>query len=39
MMWQNLNLFPWRSVIDNVAFGLGDARRARNASATSARAR
>jgi NitT/TauT family transport system ATP-binding protein len=21
MMWQNLNLFPWRSVIDNVAFG------------------
>jgi len=22
MMWQSLNLFPWRSVIDNVAFGL-----------------
>lgn len=22
MMWQNLNLFPWRNVIDNVAFGL-----------------
>ncbi|AXK81454.1 ABC transporter ATP-binding protein [Pseudolabrys taiwanensis] len=22
MMWQHLNLFPWRSVIDNVAFGL-----------------
>ena len=22
MMWQNLNLFPWRSVLDNVAFGL-----------------
>jgi NitT/TauT family transport system ATP-binding protein len=22
MMWQTLNLFPWRSVIDNVAFGL-----------------
>jgi ABC-type nitrate/sulfonate/bicarbonate transport system ATPase subunit len=22
MMWQNLNLFPWRSIIDNVAFGL-----------------
>jgi NitT/TauT family transport system ATP-binding protein len=21
-MWQNLNLFPWRNVIDNVAFGL-----------------
>jgi NitT/TauT family transport system ATP-binding protein len=21
MMWQGLNLFPWRSVIDNVAFG------------------
>jgi NitT/TauT family transport system ATP-binding protein len=21
MMWQNLNLFPWRNVIDNVAFG------------------
>jgi NitT/TauT family transport system ATP-binding protein len=22
MVWQSLNLFPWRSVIDNVAFGL-----------------
>jgi NitT/TauT family transport system ATP-binding protein len=22
MMWQSLNLFPWRNVIDNVAFGL-----------------
>jgi NitT/TauT family transport system ATP-binding protein len=22
MVWQNLNLFPWRTVIDNVAFGL-----------------
>ena len=22
MVWQNGNLFPWRSVIDNVAFGL-----------------
>jgi NitT/TauT family transport system ATP-binding protein len=22
MVWQNLNLFPWRSVTDNVAFGL-----------------
>lgn len=22
MVWQNLNLFPWRSVINNVAFGL-----------------
>jgi NitT/TauT family transport system ATP-binding protein len=22
MVWQHLNLFPWRSVIDNVAFGL-----------------
>jgi NitT/TauT family transport system ATP-binding protein len=22
MMWQTLNLFPWRNVIDNVAFGL-----------------
>src|SRR3981189_1729025 len=21
MVWQNLNLFPWRSVIDHVAFG------------------
>jgi NitT/TauT family transport system ATP-binding protein len=21
MMWQNLHLFPWRNVIDNVAFG------------------
>jgi NitT/TauT family transport system ATP-binding protein len=32
MVWQNLNLFPWRSVIDNVAFGLemqGVPRRAR----------
>ena len=22
MVWQNFNLFPWRSVIDNIAFGL-----------------
>ena len=22
MVWQNLNLFPWRTVIDNIAFGL-----------------
>jgi NitT/TauT family transport system ATP-binding protein len=22
MVWQNLNLFPWRNVIDNVSFGL-----------------
>jgi NitT/TauT family transport system ATP-binding protein len=22
MVWQNLNLFPWRNVIDNIAFGL-----------------
>jgi NitT/TauT family transport system ATP-binding protein len=22
MVWQHLNLFPWRSVVDNVAFGL-----------------
>ena len=22
MVWQNLNLFPWRSVIDNIVFGL-----------------
>ena len=22
MVWQSLNLFPWRTVIDNVAFGL-----------------
>ncbi|HET9718155.1 MAG TPA: ABC transporter ATP-binding protein [Pseudolabrys sp.] len=22
MVWQTLNLFPWRSVIDNIAFGL-----------------
>src|SRR3954471_25086850 len=22
MVWQQLNLFPWRTVIDNVAFGL-----------------
>ena len=22
MVWQHLNLFPWRSVLDNVAFGL-----------------
>jgi NitT/TauT family transport system ATP-binding protein len=32
MVWQNLNLFPWRNVIDNIAFGLemrGMARRER----------
>ena len=29
MMWQGLNLFPWRSVIDNVAFGLEMAGMAR----------
>src|SRR3954471_16304151 len=22
MVWQSLNLFPWRTVLDNVAFGL-----------------
>src|SRR5436190_12727514 len=22
MVWQNLNLFPWRNIIDNIAFGL-----------------
>ncbi|MGE5158411.1 MAG: ABC transporter ATP-binding protein [Gemmatimonas sp.] len=22
LVWQNLNLFPWRNVIDNIAFGL-----------------
>jgi NitT/TauT family transport system ATP-binding protein len=22
MVWQNLNLFPWRNVIDNIGFGL-----------------
>jgi NitT/TauT family transport system ATP-binding protein len=22
MVWQNLNLFPWRNVIDNIVFGL-----------------
>jgi len=36
MMWQNLNLFPWRNVIDNVAFGLemaGVARKVRYARA------
>jgi NitT/TauT family transport system ATP-binding protein len=36
MMWQGLNLFPWRSVIDNVAFGLemaGMARPERHARA------
>src|SRR5262249_6331443 len=22
MVWQNLNLFPWRNVMDNIAFGL-----------------
>jgi len=36
MMWQGLNLFPWRSVIDNVAFGLemaGMPREARYAKA------
>ena len=33
MVWQNLNLFPWRTVIDNVAFGLemrGISRRERH---------
>ena len=33
MVWQNLNLFPWRSVLDNVAFGLevhGMAKRERH---------
>jgi NitT/TauT family transport system ATP-binding protein len=30
MMWQGLNLFPWRSVIDNVAFGLEMAGVGRN---------
>ena len=37
MMWQGLNLFPWRSVIDNVAFGLemaGVVRRERYERAT-----
>ena len=38
MVWQSLNLFPWRSVIDNIAFGLemrGMPRR--NASSAPAR--
>jgi len=37
MVWQNLNLFPWRTVIDNVAFGLemrGAARKERNERAS-----
>ncbi len=37
MMWQGLNLFPWRNVIDNVAFGLemaGVGRRERYERAT-----
>jgi len=36
MVWQNLNLFPWRTVMDNVAFGLemrGIARSEREARA------
>ena len=36
MVWQNLNLFPWRSVIDNIVFGLemrGVPRRERYARA------
>ncbi len=36
MVWQNLNLFPWRTVLDNVAFGLevrGIAREERYARA------
>jgi NitT/TauT family transport system ATP-binding protein len=36
MVWQNLNLFPWRTVTDNVAFGLemrGVARSEREARA------
>jgi len=39
MVWQNLNLFPWRTVIDNVAFGLemrGVPKAARYASASTA---
>ena len=38
MVWQTLNLFPWRSVIDNVAFGLevrGVSARERHAKARS----
>ncbi len=36
MVWQNQNLFPWRTVIDNVAFGLemrGIAKRERDGRA------
>jgi NitT/TauT family transport system ATP-binding protein len=36
MVWQNLNLFPWRSVLDNIAFGLevrGASRQERHARA------
>jgi NitT/TauT family transport system ATP-binding protein len=36
MVWQSLNLFPWRNVIDNVAFGLemrGLSRAERNGKA------
>jgi NitT/TauT family transport system ATP-binding protein len=36
MVWQSLNLFPWRSVLDNVSFGLevaGMPRAARHARA------
>lgn len=38
MMWQNLNLFPWRNVIDNVAFGLEMAGVSRNDRYARARA-
>ena len=38
MMWQGLNLFPWRNVIDNVAFGLEVAGIGRNERHRRARA-
>ena len=38
MMWQGLNLFPWRNVIDNVAFGLEVAGVSRNERHRRARA-
>jgi NitT/TauT family transport system ATP-binding protein len=37
MMWQGLNLFPWRTVIDNVAFGPEMAGISRDERYTSAR--
>ena len=36
-VWQNFNLFPWRTVLDNVAFGLEAAGMAKDGAARTAR--